>query len=491
MRWNEQIRGKLSRLPDEPGVYIMRDRRGEVIYIGKASSLRRRVRHYFQQGTLKSAEPKLRGLLRSVDDIDFITVRTEPEAALTEARLIKDYKPRYNVLLRDDKRFLLIKVNMNDPYPRFETCRLKKNDGATYYGPYRSSAAARAALEFLDKRLGLRRCRPREPGKSDYEHCMNDIIRYCSAPCIGRISRAEYRALAEEACAFLRGERREYFKEIRRMMEAEAAEQRFEKAAALRDLLGLLHDAVRQRTRLAKTPRMKKEEALNGLQAIGEALGLPAAPRRVECYDISNISGTFSVASMVAAIDGLPEPRRYRHFRIREVSGIDDPRCMEEVIRRRFDRALKEAQALPDLIIVDGGITQLRAARRALDVLGLERLPAAGLAKRMEELIAEDGGRVRSVVFERGSPPLHVLQQIRDEAHRFALTYHRKLRSERIRESALDDISGIGPRKKNVLLKHFGSMRRLRNASAEDIARAPGIGPATARMIFDHLHGQT
>lgn len=491
MQWSDQIRSQLKALPDRPGVYLMRDRRGEVVYIGKATSLRNRVRHYFQPATFRKAEPKLRGLLNSVQALEFVTVRNEAEAALTEAKLIKEYKPRYNVLMRDDKRFLLLKVNRHDPWPRFDTCRLKKNDGAVYFGPYRASGAARAALEFMDKRFGLRRCRPHEPGPRDYEHCLNDIIRFCSAPCMERIDRAAYLERVDEACAFLRGERPDILKEVRAWMQEEAEKKHYEKAAALRDLLELLHTAVKQHIRMAKTPVLKKAEAEAGLKALQEALTMPHPPALIECYDISNISGTFSVAGMVAAMDGRPAPQRYRHFRIKTVDGIDDPLSMAEVVRRRLRRGLDEQQRLPDLLLVDGGITQLRAARAVLEDLQLTGIPLAGLAKRLEELVFERDGRPQSVRFEPGSPGLHLLQQIRDEAHRFALTYHRRLRNERIRESALDDIHGIGRRKKEALLKHFGSIRRLLNADIDTLAGAPGIGPKTAELIHRRLHAES
>lgn len=498
MQLPEVIKKKLQLLPDKPGVYFMRDRHGKIIYVGKASSLRKRVRSYFRQGTWRSAEPKLRGLIRSIADFDILELRNEAEATITEGRLIKEYRPRYNVLFRDDKRFLLLRVDPTEPYPRFTTCRIKKDDQAVYFGPYANSAAAYVAKEFVEKEFGLRVCRPREPGPQDHKHCMNDIIRFCSAPCIAKISRAAYQQRVEEALAFMRGERPELLTAIRDAMTDAAGRQDFERAAALRDTLFLLQEAVKRRIRGAKSLSIKTEEARAGVAELQRALQLPHPPRVIETYDISNISGTFAVGSMVCAVDGMPQRNRYRLFRIKTVEGSDDPRMMAEVIQRRYSRVLAEEGALPDLIIVDGGITQLRAARTELDQLGLHDLPAVGLAKRLEELYPmsmarvpdrDDGYTVRQapVRLSEQSPALAICKQIRDEAHRFALTYHRRLRIKKIRESLLDEVPGIGQKRKMKVLSHFGSMARLKRASLEDIQAVPGVGPAMAGLIKETI----
>ncbi len=487
---SEKVSAKLQTLPAKPGVYLMRDRRGKIIYIGKAVSLRNRVRSYFQKGSLRSAPPKLRGLIRSIDDFDFLVVRSEAEALLTEGRLIKEYRPRYNVDFKDDKRFLLLRIDLNEPFPRFQPARIRKNDGATYFGPYVNSLSAREAVEFCERHFGLRRCPPREPGPADYRHCMNDIIRFCSAPCIGRVSREGYLERVAEACAFLRGERPQVLAELEAQMRAAAEEREYERAAALRDTLHLLREAVRQRARGTSDIKMKNEDAVRGVEALREHLKLAQPPRIIECFDISNISGTYAVGSMVCAEDGMPNRKRYRLFRIKTVEGIDDPAMMAEVIRRRYSRVLDEERPLPDLVLVDGGITQLRAAQAELKLLGLESLPVAGLAKRYEEIISERPGMPRTLRLPRESPALKVLQRIRDEAHRFALTYHRRLRGKRIRESSLDDIPGVGEKRKLQLLQHLGSIDRIRRASAEEIAGVPGIGESFAQAIFAHLHAE-
>ena len=486
----EAIREKLQKLPDKPGVYLMRDARGRVIYVGKARSLRKRVQTYFRQATMKSADPKLRGLLKSAADLDVLELRTEEEATLTEGRMIKEYRPRYNVAFRDDKRFLLLKIDRDEPFPRYSLCRIRKEDGGTYFGPYASAASAREAQAFVEKHYGLRPCRPRIPGEVDYKHCINDIVRFCSAPCIKKISSEDYHERVDEACAFLRGERRNVLKELEKEMEAVAAEQDFERAAAIRDTLLLLRKALKQRVSGTKSLSVRAREALEGVREIGEALGLAATPRVIECYDISNISGTHAVGSMVCAVDGVPAKNRYRLFRIKTVAGIDDPGMMAEVIRRRFARAVEENSGLPDLVIVDGGITQLRAARDELNSLGLAKLPLTGLAKRFEELHYEDKGKRPPFRFAPDAHALKVLKRIRDEAHRFALTYHRTLRSKRIQESVLDEIPGIGKKRKQVILRHFGSIARLRKATVDDLVAVPGIGPDMAVLIHAEMRGR-
>ncbi len=483
----DKVKTKLQALPDKPGVYLMRDKNGRIIYVGKAVSLRNRVRHYFQAGTRRSAAPKLRSLIHSIADFDILVSHNEADAILAEGRMIKEYRPRFNVAFRDDKRFLMLRIRLDDPFPRLETCRMDKNDGATCFGPYSNSGAARAALEFTEKKFGLRQCRPLIPGPEDHQHCHNDIIRFCSAPCIAKITREGYAARVAEACAFLRGERPDVLQELEAAMTREAEAQNFEKAAALRDTLLLLRSAIKQRARGAKSLQIESAEACEGLAELQTALALPEPPRVIECFDISNISGTHAVASMVVAVDGIPAPQRYRHFRIRTVESIDDPAMMAEVIRRRYTRVLAEQQPLPNLVLVDGGVTQLGAARRELAQLGLAAQPSAGLAKRFEELVVSEKMSDPPVRLPADSNGLKVVTRLRDEAHRFALTFHRGLRLRRIRESALDEVAGIGEKRKQILLKHFGSVARLRRATEEEIAAVPGVGPVMAKLIRSTL----
>ena len=486
---SDKVRQKLAGLPDKPGCYLMRDRRGKIIYIGKALSLRKRVQSYFRIGTWAKADPKLRGLIRSIDDFDYLVLRNEAEALLTEGQLIKDYKPRYNVDLRDDKRFLMLKIDLSEPWPQFKAIRLRKEDGALYLGPYVSSTATRAAMDFVEKKFGLRKCRPLNPAAEDHRHCINDIVRYCSAPCLGRITREEYMRRVGEACAFLRGETPALLQEIKLAMEEAAQARRFEEAATLRDTWLMLREICSQRARVASTPAMKATDALQGIAELGKALGLAVAPRRIECCDISNISGTHSVASLVCSLDGLPAPAHYRHYRIKTVHQSDDPAMMAEVIRRRFERWKTEGGPTPDLLVVDGGITQLHAAFGEMLALGIRGIPVVGLAKRFEEIHIP--GRQDPLRLPSGSQALHVLQRTRDEAHRFALAYHQRLRARRLRESVLDEIPGLGEKRKTALLTHFGSVQRLRRATEEDISKVPGIGMAMASEIGEWLHRGT
>ncbi len=479
MQWPENIQKKLRELPDKPGVYLMRGREGSIIYVGKAASLRKRVQSYFRESTLRKAEPKVRGLIRSITDFEVRVLKSEAEALLTEGQLIKEYKPRYNTLFKDDKRFPLLRIYLNKPFPKFELCRIRKNDAGTYFGPYTSGLAACAALEFVEKRFGIRQCRPTRPDAETYKHCNNDIIRDCAAPCIGKVTPEEYRERVETACAFLRGERPEFIREIRVQMKEASVEHRFEDAAALRDMMLLLHRAVKERALVRKTKTMLAAEARAGIQELGEALGLKKSPRVIECFDISNISGTYAVASMVAAVDGVPLPQRYRRFRIKTVEGIDDPRMMAEAVKRRYSRLQKEKGTFPDLLVVDGGITQLRAARKVLNELGFH-LPSVGLAKQFEELVRDDLPTLR---LPKESAARGVVTGLRDEAHRFAIAYHRQLRAQRIRESALDEIPAIGKKTKERLLSHFGSFARLRRATFEELQAVPGIGPKTAQLV--------
>ena len=482
MTASHTLREKLAALPDKPGCYLLRDRKGTIIYVGKAVSLRRRVQSYFRPSTLRDAPPKLRSMINSVADLDFVTVRNEAEALLTESTLIKQYRPRFNIVLRDDKRYLALRADPRDPVPRLATCRILRDDNALYFGPFPSAAVVRAVLDFTEKRFGLRKCKPIHPDAETYRHCINDIVRFCSAPCVGRISPDDYTARFEEACAFLRGERLGVIEEVKDQMLAAAQTHDFEKAAALRDTWIALREMVKQRVRVVATPDMHAADARAGVRELQRLIGLPAAPTLIEGFDISNLFGTHSVASMVAAVEGLPDRRLYRRFRIRTVEGADDPRSMAEVIGRRYARVRDENRPLPGLVMIAGGVTQLRAAREALAALGLGHVPAVGLAKQQEEIVLDDGRP--PLLLPRDSDALRVLTRLRDEAHRFAIDYHRRLRGRLIRESALDEIPGIGPAKKAALLKRFGSVYRLARATPEQIESVPGIDRTLAEAIL-------
>ena len=479
---NDRIRAVLKELPEKPGCYLMRDRSGKIIYVGKAVSLRRRVQSYFRASTLAKATPKLRGLIHSIENLEFIVVRNEAEALLTESRLIKEHKPRYNILMRDDKRYLALKAEAHTAVPRFKEVRIIRDDGDAYFGPFPEAGVVHIVKDFVERRFGIRKCNDLAPDAETCKHCHNDVVANCSAPCIGKITAEAYRERFEEACAFLRGERPAVLEELKQEMHKASSEMDFELAAKLRDTWTALQDMVRQRARAQARPDMLRAVAMDGCHQLQEELGLRGLPHVIEGFDISHMGGTLTVASLVASVDGEPAPSRYRHFRI-QTAGNDDPASMAEVITRRYLRLRDEGQPMPDLILVDGGITQLRTAREILAGLGLADLQTIGLAKRVEEIVI-DREDCPSVLLPIDSPGLQVLMRLRDEAHRFAITYNRKLRQKRIKESVLDEIQGIGEHRKELLLKTFGSVRRLAKADVADVAKVGGIGSELAEEIL-------
>ncbi len=477
---NDVLRERLKTVPTNPGCYLMRDRRGVIIYVGKAKNLRRRVLSYFRPNADHS--PKVRSMVNTVADLEFMTVRNDAEALLTEANLIKKYKPQFNILMRDDKRYLALRADPSETFPAFRTCRIIRDDGALYFGPFPSAPVVRAAKDFVEKHWGLRGCTALTPDAETHCHCHADVVRFCTAPCEGRISPEDYRTRFESACAFLRGDRPDVIAELVEEMKAAAAQLDFKKAAQLRDTVGALKEMTKNHF-VRKRPEETRADALKGLEELAAVLKLPKPPHVIECADISNLFGTHSVASMVVAVDGLPNGRYYRHFKIETVEGADDPRSMAEVVRRRYgpDSTLTAKSPKADLFICDGGITQLRAARAAFAEIGVTDIPVVGLAERMEIIVTDDA---RGDIFlPRDSQGLFVATRLRDEAHRFAITYHRKLRERTIRESVLDEIPGIGPAKKMALLKKFHSVYGIAKASEADLAATAGLGAGLAAAV--------
>lgn len=507
------LRSRLHDVPHKPGVYLMRDRFRRVIYVGKARDLRKRLSQYFTPARSRMTDLKTRALLASVWDFTTHVVRSDAEAVLLEGKLIKEYRPKYNISFRDDKNFLQIKINLSDPFPRFQFVRLRKEDGARYFGPYAHSGAARATLEILKRKYGLRSCRPRVPTEKDYRHCHDDIIKNCSAPCIGKISAEAYRERVLEACAFLEGKSKGVAEDIEAEMRAAAERHDFEKAAGLRDLLTALGQTTSQPRRFLRGDALRAAGDPSGdLAALAEALGLLRSPALMECFDISNITNTHVVASMVRFKDGVPDRASYRRYRIRTVQGQDDFASMAEVVRRRYARLLAQAREthpeeaefsqenaadavarlnlpaaarLPDLVVVDGGRGQLSSACAELSRLGLRGQPVIGLAKEREEIYFPGDPQPLRLPHESGA--LKMLQRIRDEAHRVANGYNQLLMRRRVSESVLDDIEGVSRSRKEALLRAFGSVERLRKADTEAIARVPGIGRRLADVIATML----
>jgi excinuclease ABC subunit C len=473
---------KVRDLPHKPGVYLFKDRFNRVIYVGKARDLAKRVGQYFHPSRQARSDRKTQALLESIWDLEVHTVKSEPESLLLEGKLIKEYRPRYNISFRDDKRFLLVKVNLNDPFPKFTLTRMKKDDGARYFGPFAHSGSLRKTLSLLRRKFHLRTCLPVVPGEVDYKHCLQHIIKNCSAPCVNKITRAGYIAQVKLACEFLDGASAEMMNEFRTEMKAAAERMDFEKAAEIRNLLDDLRRTTQPTKRFARqfVTTVQPNEDMSALQ---EALGMAEPPQIIECFDISNISITHKVASMVCFTGGKPDRNNYRRYRIRTVAGQDDFASMAEVVRRRYSRVLNDGIRRPSLVVVDGGKGQLSSARRELESRGLGDLPIIGLAKEREEIFRP--GDPNPLVIDHSSGAIRLLQRIRDEAHRVANGYHQLLMKQRMNESLLDDCPGVSDNRKMLLLRHFGSMERLRNATAEEICAIDGVGPKLAETLVE------
>ena len=513
----DHIRNKLSQLPHKPGIYLMKDRFGTVIYVGKARDLRKRVSQYFHPSRRMGWDLKLNALVDAIHDFDVHVVKNEPESLLLEGRLIKEFHPRYNVSFRDDKRFLLLKVNLNDPIPRFTLTRLKQDDGARYFGPFAHSGALRNTLSMIRRKFNLRGCRPLTPTEADYKHCLYGNLKFCTAPCINNVSREQYLLQVKAASEFLEGQNEEFERQLETEMKKAAGALDFEKAAQLRDALSDLRQTTKKTTKFERIPYTLPVaiQPDRDLAELAEILNLPAPPERIEGFDISNISGTFAVASMVSFRNGRPDRSNYRRFRMKTVVGQNDFACMAETIRRRYTRVLAEGRAgaavdaseappaesdspsggeaslskLPGLILIDGGKGQLNAACAELSHLGLSRVPIIGLAKEFEEIYRPGESEPLRLSHQTGA--LKLLQRVRDESHRFANTYNAQLRIKRISESILDEFPGIGKNRKAALLKKFGSIQRLRTATLEQIAEVPGFGGKAAQELKTFLEARS
>ncbi len=537
MPLTEQVQRKLRELPHKPGIYLMKDRFGTVIYVGKARDLKRRVSQYFHPSRRQGWDIKFRALVDAIHDLDVHVVKNEAESILLEGKLIKEFHPRYNVSFRDDKRFLLLKINLNDPIPRFTLTRIKTEDGARYFGPFASSGSLRNTLTMIRRKFHLRGCRPLTPNEIDYKHCLYGNLKFCTAPCIGNVSHEDYKQQVLAACEFLEGQTGEFEKQLEDEMRKAAAALNFEKAAELRDALDALKKTTQRTEKFERIP-YKLPVAINpesDLRELGRVLELPKEPNRIEGFDISNISGTFMVASLVSFWRGRPDRSNYRRFRMKGVVGQDDFACMAETIRRRYSRLQKEATTeekplneettpvssegpeaveerptaaelppsdelnapwvpkptttFPDLILIDGGKGQLNAACEELAKLGLNHIPIIGLAKEFEEIYRPGISEPLRLSHESGA--LKLLQRVRDESHRFANTYNAQLRLKKISESILDEFPGIGQNRKAALLKKFGSVQRLRLASVEQIAEVPGFGGKAAAELKAFLQARS
>ena len=537
----ETIRKKIGTLPHKPGVYLMKDRFGTVIYVGKARDLRKRVSQYFHPSRRMGWDLKFNALVEAICDFDFHLVRSDPEAYLLEGKLIKEFHPRYNISFRDDKRFLMLKVNLYDSIPNFAFARFKKDDGARYFGPFSNSGALRNTLALVRRQFNLRGCRAFTPSEADYKHCLYAHLKYCTAPCIGNVTREQYLEQVRAACDFLEGQCVEMQEQLEIEMKKAALAQDYEKAAGLRDLLRDLKATTKRTEKFERVPYTLplSINPQNDLTELAKALGLRQPPVRIEGFDISNISGTFAVASLVSFKNGRPDRANYRRFKIKTVEGQDDFASMAEVVRRRYSRLLNESrvqspkskdeggeaipqelqklvnetgrqikqgrprppsepprrvgdnapyQNMPDLILIDGGKGQLNAACSELEKLGLGKISIIGLAKEFEEIYQP--GENKPLRLGLDHPAVKLLQRIRDECHRVANSYNAQLRLKRISESVLDEFPGIGEARKAALLKKFGSVRRLQLATLEQISEVPGFGSRAAAELKKFLEAR-
>ena len=603
---NDTLALKIKNLPDSPGCYLMKEQ-GKIIYVGKAVNLKNRVRSYFQNS---EHTPKVTAMISHVDDFDIVLARTNLEALLLECNLIKLHRPFYNILLKDDKGYPYIRVDMNDPYPRVTLARRAEKDGARYFGPYIGATAVRDVLDLLRKLFRLRTCRQALPPARPVRPCMNYEIGRCLAPCAGKCTADEYRRQAEGAVRFLNGDYQAVREQLHADMMAASARLEYEKAAQLRDritdidglmqrqqvdrpsdtfdrdVIALRQDSLdamaavllfrdgkmlgsetyalkgagpddpgdvlaeflvqyydgrkparevlvqalpaddmgieeylRERRQAAvslQVPQrgekkalillaqknaddalfkrnqqeaIRRERTIGACEELGRVIGMRKTPRRIEGYDISNTQGVLSVASMVVFIDGEPAKKEYRHYRIQTVEGANDFASMNEVLGRRFRRAVSEDPdvkwPMPDLVLIDGGPEQLLFARRAMLAAGAD-VPMFGLAKRLEEIFLP--GREDSIILDRKSPALHLIQRIRDESHRFAITYHRGLRGKASVHSRLEDIPGVGKARRIALLQHFKFLVNIKNAGVDELLSVSGMNRPAAEAVYAWAH---
>jgi len=592
---------KLARLPDRPGIYIYRDAKAQVLYVGKAASLRSRVRSYFQES--RPRDPKTDALVRQIRDLEYVVTDNELEALMLEANLVRKHRPRYNIILRDDKHYPFLKLTTNEEFPRLLVARRVQNDGATYYGPFYPATAMRETLKLTRQLFPLRTCSITIDGTLE-RPCIQYSIHRCNAPCTGWETREGYAKTVREVTQFLGGRDEDLALRLTREMEEAAVETKFERAAVLRNQIQALNK-VRERQKIISTDEVDQDvigvvrqgsdacvefffvrkgrlvgqeafffdrvagwadgEILSAfvrqfygkvvapapeilvsedlpeaelttewlstlagrrvqivvpqrgprrefvamaeanaaialqnhllsrddrqqvvLEELRRALTLPGLPNRIEGYDISHVQGSEQVGSLVVWENGSMKKEDYKRFRIKTVAGADDFAALGEVLTRRFARALEQGTPLPDLVLIDGGRGQLNVGLKVLQELGLDYLPVVALAKQQEEVYV--GESLHPLVLDPTSPALHTLQKIRDEAHRFAITYHKKLRSKRTLQSVLDTIPGVGPTIRTSLLKTLGSARRVRESSVAELAAVPKVTPKLAQRIFDYFH---
>ena len=481
-----EIRKFIRGLPQGSGVYLMKDRLGHVIYVGKAKNLKRRVSSYFQ-GSRRfiRAQPKIAAMVEMVCEISIHETKNETEALLLEGKLIKEYKPRYNTDFTDDKQFLLVRVDLQNELPRFRLCRNKKEDGSHYYGPFAQSGFLRSTLSEMRKKFGILLSDANPIKLEDGRFRLYDDARAEIFAGHNETTEEQYRERVEEACSFLEGKAKSWLAELREKMQKHAEAMQFERAAEFRDLANALSKTIKKTRRFTKQWPKEEDQNWRGLQRLREVLQLDRPPAVIECFDISHVSGTFVVASMVRFVSGKSDRRSYRRYKIRSFEGNDDFRSMEEVVGRRYGRLFENGHEFPDLIVIDGGAGQVSSAMKAFNFLEISAPALIGLAKREESIVFPD--EREELILDPRDQGLRLLQQVRDEAHRFANQFNADLRSKRIKESILDDFKGLGKIRRQALLNHFGSLEKLRKATTDELRELDGIGPKLANSLYEFL----
>ncbi|MBI2870125.1 MAG: excinuclease ABC subunit UvrC [Candidatus Omnitrophica bacterium] len=464
---HEVEREKARGLPEGPGVYFMKGEGGAVLYVGKAASLRKRVASYFA-GRL--AHPRTRSLVQRIRRIAYLVTRSEIEALLLEANFIRDLKPPYNVELKDDKSYPMLKLTMGEEFPRLVITRNRSDRKAFYYGPYTDVKTLRQAVSYLKRIFPIRSCRTLPKTV-----CLEYHLKQCVGPCEFAGAREVHRRIVKELDLFLRGESREVMRELEARMRLMASRLEFEEASRLRDRLRALEDMLGQ-TRMLDLGSALEELRLH--------LGLAEIPHRIHGFDISNIQGRAAVGSRVSFLDGLAEKDQYRRFRVRTVAGIDDYAMIQEIVGRSLETH-GGADPFPDLILIDGGLGHLNAARKVLAERHREKIPAISLAKEEEEIYRWNLSQ--PLRLPRRSRALRLLQQVRDEAHRFAVSYHKNLRAKAMVASRLDDIRGVGPAIKKRLMQRFGDVQAIQRASPGELAGVEGVSARLAETILEML----
>jgi excinuclease ABC subunit C len=478
-------KAKARRAPHTPGVYLMKDAAGLVVYVGKAKDLKKRLASYFVPR--QRMTPKVAAMMDTVADMEWHEVRSETEALLLEGKLIKRWRPRWNILFRDDKQFPQVRVDLADALPKFRIVRARTTDACRYFGPFPHQQAVRRTLNEMRKKFGILLADSTPTALPDgtwklYDDARSEIQKHANV-----VTTEEYAARVTEACAFLEGKVESWGEQVEVDMRKAAADRDYEKAASLRDLLDALKRTTEKSRRFLRENPLPRRDEAGALTSLAAALGLERPPATAECFDISHISGTLAVASMVRFVDGQADKSGYRRFKIKSFEGNDDFRSMQEVVGRRYTRLHEEHRAFPELVIIDGGLGQVGAALAAFKEHDLAPPPLIGLAKREETIVFPDG---RELKLPRHDVGLALLMRIRDEAHRFANDFNAELRTRKLRESLLDEMPGLGPKRKDALLAHFGSIQKLRKATAEEIAEVAGLSDKLAGEVKAYLEAR-